>query len=77
MKIKSIEPDKYPLWQFLSEADRQKLIEYQMQHFGTKLDITLPPFKFQIEPIKIKGRIEPLEELEKLMRQKPREGEGM
>lgn len=50
----------WPLWQCLKPEDLVKLIQYQWEHYGTKLELlTITPF----------SEIEPIEEIDRLMRQ--------
>ena len=58
----------YPLWWLLKVGDKVKLIQYQWENYGTKLDLppepNLPVIPHVVEEID--------SELERMMRQPPR-----
>jgi len=56
------------LWHCLKLGDQQKLVEYYELQFGKKF---IPPERGD-QPIQWETKIEDLEEIDKLMRQKPR-----
>jgi len=54
-------------WQILSTENRNKLARFYEQSFGQPF---LPPERHE-ERVRLQGKLESLEEIDKLMRQKP------
>lgn len=57
----------YPLWYLLSPEGRGNLATYQWQHFGVQLSIPSYPSR----PIEVHTKLEELQEIDRIMRQKP------
>ena len=57
----------YSFWEHLSKDNRDKLKDYQDEHFKTKLDIAIMP----APPVTLKPSWPTSEECEKHMKQRP------
>lgn len=54
--------ETWPLWQCISRESLAKLIIYQWDHYGLKLDLLTDMYR----------DVESLDEIDRLMRQRPR-----
>lgn len=62
----------WPLWQCISPESLAKLILYQWDHYGLKLDL----LSGSESDIHVVTTIEPLEEIDHIMRQPPSRSKG-
>ena len=58
---------KWPLFWCISQEARVALMKYQWEHFGLRLNIPPEPFT----PVSFSTQLESLEEIDRMMRQKP------
>lgn len=71
-KGESKERQTFPLWYLLSPEDRGKLAAYQWENFGVRIAIPEYPH----DTIRQETKLEDVQEIDKLMREKPNAPKG-
>ncbi len=66
--MKKIPKNEWPLGELISTESLVSLMKYQWETYGTKLDIVIE----QRNPVEVETEIEPVEEIDKLIRERPR-----